>query len=79
MAGMWVSWPRGCEYGRAEHTAHVLWGGMDAELMPSYPLPPEAVGKVAHRVMTTGEQSLPLTSCSTGEQALHLTWSAQES
>lgn len=66
-------------YERAEHTAHVLWSGMDTELMPSYPLPPEAVGKAAHRVVTTGEQSPPLTSCGTGERALYLTWTAQGS
>ena len=79
MAGVWVSWPQGCEYGRAEHTTHLLWGGMDAELMPPCPLLPEAVGKAAYRIMSTGDLSLSLASCSIEERALHLTWTAQES
>lgn len=60
---VWVNQLQGQDFGRADPTTSLLWGGTGAEMIPTHPQP-LAVEKIAHRVMSMGELALLLTTFS---------------
>jgi hypothetical protein len=64
VVAVWVS-RLGCEYGRADLSTYLPWVAWAQGCPPPTLLTLLAVRKATHRVMSTGELSLPIISCST--------------
>lgn len=63
VTGVWVGQPQSMNVKRADPTTCLFWGGTGAKMpLTPLPLPPSAAGKVAHRVMSSRELALALTS-----------------